>query len=116
MKILGGSFGVNGIAFISRDRKLVVEGATKGIYGPDQVLSASASVSKEKKFGFLPEIRLLPMPFWLAIGKINVQQMYYWKLAKLWAKMCEKENRCAFQKQVGVLGIPMIERLLKNRF
>lgn len=51
MKILGGNFGVKGSAFISRDNKLVVEGATKGIYGPDQIASVTASVSKEKKFG-----------------------------------------------------------------
>jgi hypothetical protein len=53
MKILGGNFGVNGSALISRDKKLVIEGASKGIYGADQVLSVSANVSKEKKFGIL---------------------------------------------------------------
>lgn len=51
MKILGGNFGVKGSAFISRDKKLVVEGATMGIYKPEQILSVSANVSKEKKFG-----------------------------------------------------------------
>ncbi len=51
MKIVGGNFGVKGSAFISRDKKLVVEGASKGIYDPEQVQSVSARVSKEKKFG-----------------------------------------------------------------
>lgn len=51
MKIQGGHFGVNGSAYISRDKKLVVEGATKGVYEPEQVQSVSANVSKEKKFG-----------------------------------------------------------------
>lgn len=51
MKILGGSFGVTGSAFISRDQKLVVEGASKGIYSPEEIKSVVASVTKEKKFG-----------------------------------------------------------------
>ncbi|MDM8350881.1 hypothetical protein P8H27_18560 [Pseudomonas sp. sp1636] len=53
MKILGGNFGVNGSAFISRDQKLVIEGASKGIYDPEEISSVSANVSKEKKFGIL---------------------------------------------------------------
>ncbi|SDG67717.1 hypothetical protein SAMN05216603_1034 [Pseudomonas benzenivorans] len=51
MKILGGNFGVSGSAFISRDQKLVIEGASKGIYAPEEIRSVSANVSKEKKFG-----------------------------------------------------------------
>jgi len=51
MKILGGNFGVKGSAFISRDQKLVVEGALKGIYSPEEIKSVVASVTKEKKFG-----------------------------------------------------------------
>ncbi|MFD0778315.1 hypothetical protein ACFQZF_07450 [Flavobacterium myungsuense] len=81
-----------------------------------KVSARSGAIFEREKFGFPQEIPLLPMPFWLVIGKINALQMYYWKLEKLWEKMCEKENRCIFQKQVGVLGIPMIERLLKNHF
>lgn len=53
MKIIGGNFGVKGSAFISRDKKLVIEGAQKAIYSPQQVLSVSANVTKEKKFGIL---------------------------------------------------------------
>jgi len=53
MKIIGGNFGVSGSAHISRDNKLVVDGAQQGIYSPDQVASVSASVTKEKKFGIL---------------------------------------------------------------
>jgi hypothetical protein len=53
MKIIGGNFGIKGSAFLSRDNKLVVEGAQRAVYSPDQVLSVSANVTKEKKFGIL---------------------------------------------------------------
>jgi hypothetical protein len=53
MKIIGGNFGIEGSAWISRDNKLVVEGAQKGIYSPEQVITVSAKVIKEKKFGVL---------------------------------------------------------------
>ncbi len=51
MKIAGGSFGVSGSAHISRDNMLVIEGAQRGVYSPEQILSVSANVAKEKKFG-----------------------------------------------------------------
>ena len=53
MKIIGGNFGVNGSAFLSRDNKLVVEGAQRAVYSPNDVLSVTANVTKEKKFGIL---------------------------------------------------------------
>ncbi len=53
MKIIGGNFGVKGSAFISRDKKLVIEGAQKGVYSPEQIASVSANVTKEKKFGVI---------------------------------------------------------------
>lgn len=53
MKIIGGNFGVKGSAYISRDNMLVVEGAIKGIYSPDQIQSISTRTSKEKKFGII---------------------------------------------------------------
>ena len=53
MKIVGGNFGVKGSAFLSRDNKLVVEGAQRAGYPPNEVLSVSANVTKEKKFGIL---------------------------------------------------------------
>lgn len=53
MKIVGGNFGVKGSAFLSRDNKLVVEGVQRAIYSPKEVLSVSANVTKEKKFGIL---------------------------------------------------------------
>lgn len=52
MKIQGGSFGVKGRSHISKDQKLVIDGAAKGVYLPDQIQSVSASIIKEKKFGF----------------------------------------------------------------
>lgn len=51
MKITGGNFGIKGSAFISRDNKLVIEGATRGTYSPEQTVSVSANTAKEKKFG-----------------------------------------------------------------
>lgn len=51
MKIIGGNFGVNGSAFINRENKLVIEGTKKGAYSPEQILSVTANVTKEKKFG-----------------------------------------------------------------
>lgn len=51
MKIQGGSFGVKGSAHISKDQQLVIEGAARGIYLPEQIQSVSANVIKEKKFG-----------------------------------------------------------------
>jgi uncharacterized membrane protein len=53
MKIISGNFGVKGSAFISRDNKLVIEGAQKAVYSPEQILSVTANVTKEKKFGIL---------------------------------------------------------------
>lgn len=51
MKIVGGNFGVSGSAFLSRDNKLVIEGAQRAVYSPKDVLSVTANVAKEKKFG-----------------------------------------------------------------
>ena len=54
MKIIGGSFGLKGsAAYISRDNMLVIEGANKSIYAPDQIMSVSANTEKEKKFSIL---------------------------------------------------------------
>lgn len=53
MKIIGGNFGVKGSAFLSRDNKIVLEGAQRGVYSREQIESVSASVTKEKKFGII---------------------------------------------------------------
>ncbi len=37
MKIIAGSFGITGSAFISRDNYLVIEGAQRVVYSPDQI-------------------------------------------------------------------------------
>lgn len=50
MKIIAGSFGVAGDAFISKDRKLVVEGAKKKIYSFGQIQSVNTNIEKERKF------------------------------------------------------------------
>ena len=52
MRIVGGSFGVKGSAFISGNA-LMVEGSSKGQYQPAEVRSVSARVDAEKKFGFI---------------------------------------------------------------
>lgn len=48
MKIIGGNFGIIGSAFLSRDNTLVVEGAQRAVYSPNEVISVSANVTKEK--------------------------------------------------------------------
>lgn len=50
MKIISGTFGVKGDAFISKDRRLVVNAAKKAIYSNNQITSINTNVEKEKKF------------------------------------------------------------------
>lgn len=52
MKIAGGSFGLKGSAFISRDR-LFIEGSRNAEYGPADMRSLSARTETEKKFGLI---------------------------------------------------------------
>lgn len=42
---------MSGSAFISKDKKLMVKGASRVAYPADQVASVSARVIKERKFG-----------------------------------------------------------------
>ena len=51
MKIIGGSFGLKGSVYLSRDKRLVIEGATKGIYSADQINKAVSRVVVQKRFG-----------------------------------------------------------------
>lgn len=53
MYVLAGSFGLKGTAHINRDNQLVLNAAGQHIYKPEQIVSASSSVYKEKKFGCL---------------------------------------------------------------
>ncbi|UJS26005.1 hypothetical protein [Thiothrix winogradskyi] len=53
MKIISGTFGVKGDAFISKDRKLVVNAAKKAIYSNNQITSINTSVEKERKFAVI---------------------------------------------------------------
>ncbi len=53
MKIIGGSFGLKGKAYISRDKMLVIEGANKSIYSSEQIQSITANKLKEKRFSIL---------------------------------------------------------------
>lgn len=75
MRILGGNFGVTGSAFISRDQKLVVKGALKGIYSSEEIKSVVASVTKEKKFGifgFLVGVIILSVILGLFFNAVGV--------------------------------------------
>src|SRR5690606_21322087 len=49
MRILGGNFGLKSSAFISRDQKLVVKGALKGIYSSEEIKSVVDCISTEKR-------------------------------------------------------------------
>ncbi|MCF6190671.1 MAG: hypothetical protein L3J51_09335 [Cocleimonas sp.] len=54
MRIIGGNFGIKGSVWIrNRDKRLVIEGAQESTYSPAQILSVTANVAKEKKFGIL---------------------------------------------------------------
>lgn len=75
MRILGGNFGVTGSAFISRDQKLVVKGALKGIYSSEEIKSVVASVTKEKKFGifgFLVGVIILSVILGLFFNAVGI--------------------------------------------
>ncbi|WP_444893423.1 hypothetical protein ACJJIE_02490 [Microbulbifer sp. TRSA001] len=75
MKIISGSFGVEGSAYISRDNYLVVEGASKVIYSPDKIKSVSSQKVKEKKFGlfgFLLGAIILSIVLGMIVGFIGV--------------------------------------------
>lgn len=51
MKIVGGSFGVKGSAFISRDKKLVIEAVKPVNYSREQISRINTTQVKEKRFG-----------------------------------------------------------------
>lgn len=53
MRIIGGNFGLSGSAYISRDKKLVIDAAQKSIYSSGDIISITANEVKEKKFGIL---------------------------------------------------------------
>ena len=52
MRILGGSFGVKGSAYLSQD-VLVVEGAAKAQYRAEQIKSVTARIDSDKRFGLV---------------------------------------------------------------
>ena len=53
MKIIGGSFGIEGSTYIGGVKNLVIMGAQKAEYSQEQIQSVTANVTKEKKFGIL---------------------------------------------------------------
>jgi len=52
MKIIGGSFGNRGSAYIA-DKQLVVEGARKAYYEPPQVQRVQTRIDAERRFGLI---------------------------------------------------------------
>lgn len=53
MKIVAGTFGVKGSGFISRDEKLVIEGAKKSAYKQSQIDHIESHTEKDRKLGLL---------------------------------------------------------------
>jgi len=51
MKIIGGSYGLGGSAWLSSDKKLVVEGARGASFTADQITAMNASSSTTSKVG-----------------------------------------------------------------
>ncbi len=52
MKVIGGSFGLKGSAYIAGPR-LIVEAAQKASYSPEQVSGVVSRTEKERKFGIM---------------------------------------------------------------
>lgn len=51
MKIVGGSFGVDGKAFIDKTEQLVVHGAKQRSFAGAEIASVETRIDKQKKFG-----------------------------------------------------------------
>ncbi len=78
MRIIAGTFGVSGDAFISKDRKLVVDAAKKTIYSNSQIKSVNTSIEKEKKFaivGFVLGVIIFVPLIWIFFGGIGAMIM-----------------------------------------
>lgn len=50
MKIIAGDFGLKGSAYISRDKKLVIESNVRGVYPGDSIDSISARKTEQRRF------------------------------------------------------------------
>ena len=53
MKIIGGSFGLKGTAYIHGTNGLAIVGAREAIYQADAIQSIAARIERERKFGIL---------------------------------------------------------------
>lgn len=56
MKIIAGSFGVKGSAYIAKNAILAVDGASRATYRPDQVSRIDSRVDAERRFGWFGAI------------------------------------------------------------
>jgi len=50
MKIVSGSFGASGSAYLSRDARLVIEGQARGVYTGNQIGAIEARTEKQRRF------------------------------------------------------------------
>lgn len=53
MKLIDGNFGGKGTALINHRNQLIIDSPDRHIYSPEQILTASARVRKEKTFSIL---------------------------------------------------------------
>lgn len=75
MKIVGGTFGTSGTAYIGKDDTLVIDGAKQRRFKGIEIASLDSRVEKEKKFGcfsFIVGAIILSAIFSLVIGPLGV--------------------------------------------
>lgn len=75
MKIVGGTFGTSGSAFIGKDNTLVVEGAKTRRFTGVEISALNTRLDKEKKFGcfsFIVGAVIFSIIFGLFLGPLGV--------------------------------------------
>ena len=75
MKIVGGTFGIAGDAFVSSDGELVVRGAKEGRFARQDITSVNTRVDKEKTFGclgFIVGSILLSIPLGIFLNVLGI--------------------------------------------
>lgn len=75
MKIVGGSFGVDGAAYITGASDIAILGAREAIYPASAIRSIAARVESERKFGvigFILSVIILSVMLGLVLGVLGV--------------------------------------------
>lgn len=75
MKVVGGTFGTSGSAFIGAGNTLVVQGAKERRFAGSDITALNARVEKEKKFGcfsFIVGAVIFSLLFGLVLGPLGV--------------------------------------------